>query len=266
MHSSALRCRRVRRGRDLLLAALLALATVTALLPAAAAPAQAADRSNKVLERRTIGTSVQGRPIYAYRKGNPRSGRKVVVFGQMHGNERAGVTTARYLRDHVAVSLAADLWIIPTINPDGYAANTRTNAHKVDLNRNFPNYWVREAEGTSKYSGPRAASEPETRAVMAFLAEIKPVRFASLHQPLRGIGRAPKNAAFQKRLAHYLNLPRKTFSVCRSNCGAPGSPTMTDWFNRRFAGTGITVEFSRSPSPAYRRGAARAIARALLAY
>lgn len=226
----------------------------------------AGPRSNRVVERRVIGTSVQGRPIYAYRKGNPYSGRKVVLFGQMHGNEKAGVVTARHLVNEVAVSLRADVWVVPSINPDGYVAGTRTNARKVDLNRNFPNYWVREGKGTTKYSGPSRASEPETRAVMAFLREVEPVRFASVHQPLYGIGRTTKNVAFQKRLAAELDLPRRTFSVCRSNCGAPGSPTMTDWYNRRHVGTGITVEYGTSPSLAYRRGAARGILEAMLAY
>ncbi|MEZ5112611.1 MAG: M14 family zinc carboxypeptidase [Nocardioidaceae bacterium] len=55
-----------------------------------------------------------------------------------------------------------------------------------NLNRNFPTDWGRSYGQT--YSGPRPASEPETRALMAFLDEVNPQYLVSFHQPLRGVG------------------------------------------------------------------------------
>ena len=56
----------------------------------------------------------------------------------MHGDEHAGVTVADSII-HGKVSVEGiNLWVIPTMNPDGNAAHTRQNAHEVDLNRNWP--------------------------------------------------------------------------------------------------------------------------------
>jgi murein peptide amidase A len=84
--------------------------------------------AGEVVERRVIGTSVRGRAIVAFRKGNPDAARTVLVLGQMHGDETAGPVTARYLRTQLPVDSDADVWIIPTMNPDGRAAGTRRNA------------------------------------------------------------------------------------------------------------------------------------------
>jgi murein peptide amidase A len=59
-----------------------------------------------------------------------------VVVGCIHGNETAGIAIANALERLSPRDL--DLWIVADLNPDGAAADTRQNAHGVDLNRNFP--------------------------------------------------------------------------------------------------------------------------------
>jgi murein tripeptide amidase MpaA len=44
----------------------------------------------------------------------------VLVVGCIHGNECAGIAVARAL-ERVHANL--DLWVIPNLNPDGYAGN-----------------------------------------------------------------------------------------------------------------------------------------------
>ena len=49
-----------------------------------------ATAQGNILERRVIGTSIQGRPLEAIRMGDPK-GVTVAVIGVIHGNEEAGL-------------------------------------------------------------------------------------------------------------------------------------------------------------------------------
>jgi protein MpaA len=182
-----------------------------------------------VTEVRTIGTTVQGRDIVAWRLGDPTSTRKVVVLAAMHGNETGPSRILYNLRDGRPIR-GADIWVVPQYNRDGVGRRTRQNAHGVDLNRNYPRKWTKL---TGPYdSGPSAGSEPETKAVMAFLDAVRPAYVVSFHQPLRGVGRAgAEGAAFVERLHRGLRLPVKSF-----NCSSVCHGTMTEWFNARFRG------------------------------
>ena len=85
------------------------------------------------------GRSVDGRPIELIHVAGP--GPRVLVVGSIHGNEPAGIAIVRALqRAHPT----ADLWLVPDLNPDGHAADTRENAHGVDLNRDFVGFTQRE--------------------------------------------------------------------------------------------------------------------------
>jgi protein MpaA len=108
-------------------------ALVLLLVAACVLPASASART--VL----LGRSWQGRPIVAVEVGNP-SGTSVLVVGCIHGNETSGIAIAHALERLSPRDL--DLWIVPVLNPDGVAADTRQNAHGVDFNRNFP--WHRK--------------------------------------------------------------------------------------------------------------------------
>ena len=87
-------------------------------------------------ERELLGESSQGRPIRVVHRGDPDEIRLLVV-GCIHGDECAGVRIADRLRAGRPRGFL-DLWIVPTLNPDGRAAHARQNARGVDLNRNFP--------------------------------------------------------------------------------------------------------------------------------
>ncbi len=227
-------------GRVTAAFAALALGSGLLVVPTAAASAASTDGS-AVLETRRLGTSVAGRPIYAYRVGDPEAKVTAVAMSTMHGDEPHTRQIVRAIRDGRKVH-GIDLWLVPTMNPDGLARGTRKNARGVDLNRNFPYRWA-DLDGNYE-SGPRAASEPETRAVMRFFEQVRPRFVVSFHQPLYGVDTSvPSVRKFALRLARGLNLPRKRF-VCGGVCHG----TFTQWYNHRFDGKAVTVEYDRRPS------------------
>ena len=142
-----------------------------------------ASAQGNILERRVIGTSVQGRPLEAIRMGDSK-GVTVVIVGVIHGNEEAGLLiTDELLKTQIPKGI--NLWVIPTMNPDGTALNRRGNANRVDLNRNFPYGWARIGQpGYWQYAGPSRASEPETKAIVSFFREVKPELGLWYHQDL----------------------------------------------------------------------------------
>jgi murein peptide amidase A len=225
------------RHRGLLAGALCAaLLPAVLVLPARAAPQDAHPTRPAVIGKRVIGHSVQGRPIVAWHLGEPGE-KKVVLISLMHGNEPAPRRILLDLRDGEPVQ-DLDLWLVPVYNPDGFAHHDRHNAHGVDPNRNYPYKW-KHLTG-NYYSGRRPASEPETRAMMRFLTKVRPAYVLSFHQPLHGVD-ITERPAFSRKVAKALGLP-----MTRLDCGSSCHGTMTMWFNHRFPGFALTVEYGPS--------------------
>ena len=232
-------------------------AAVTALAAAVFVPHPAATAATRtgtpVNQRRIIGYSVQHRPIVAYRLGNSRARTTAVLLGQMHGDEHAGIAVARSLIGGKVAVEGINLWVVPTMNPDGNIADTRQNAHGVDLNRNWRDIW-RPLTG-EYYSGPHPLSEPETRAMRKFLLNVMPRYLVVLHQPLHGVDTTDGGALdhrFRNRLARNLNLPLKAFR-CWSVCHG----SMTGWYTTHRYGIAETIEFGWHPTSGYLTGRAR---------
>jgi len=156
----------------------------------------------------SIGASVEGRPILAVKVGaaaDAANRPNVLFMGTHHAREWVSTEVAmqliRWLADSAGALLATrDIWVIPVENPDGYQytfttdrywrKNRRPNgdgSFGVDLNRNYPEFWAYDdagssgSTGTETYRGTAPASEPETRAVIAFHAAHPPVVSVSYH-------------------------------------------------------------------------------------
>jgi protein MpaA len=199
-------------------------------------------RQQNLGRRVVIGRSVQGRPIVAWAYGPSTAPRKVLLIGVIHGNEQAGLAITSAERQR-RVPSGVQLWIIPELNPDGVAADTRQNAHGVDLNRNFPYRWQYSSDPTF-YSGPRPASEPETRALMRFVKRIHPAVTITYHQHMNLVDEAGGDRGVARRYAQLAGM--------RATCLTflPGEET--EWSNHTFPGTtSFVVELPAGPvSPA----------------
>lgn len=138
----------------------------------------------------SIGASVQGRNLLAYRFG---TGSSMIVFvGGTHGNEKSSVVTLNSFIDHMernpdVIPAHRSIVIIPNINPDGFAASSRTNARNVDLNRNFPaNDWKQDVTmpgGAYNAGGGGSAplSEPESASLASYILSVQPRLVLTYH-------------------------------------------------------------------------------------
>jgi len=157
---------------------------------------QLAESQPEIVELREIGRSVEDRPIWALRIGERRGNtRKLLFMGCHHAREWIAVEVPYLLAEYLVREssqspvqewlTAGELWVAPMVNPDGHEysrttarlwrKNRRPNADGsfgVDPNRNYGYMWGTLDIPTSShvpsddtYVGPRAFSEPETRAV-----------------------------------------------------------------------------------------------------
>jgi hypothetical protein len=227
--------------------AVLALAATVAAL---AAPAQAPALPQRIV----AGRSVQGRAIVATRRGAADAPVRVLVTGSTHGSELAGHAVIARLR-RMRPPPGVQLWLVRSVNPDGARRGSRQNARGVDLNRNFPRRWRGGGRPFDTYfPGPRAASEPETRALMRLVRRVRPDVSVHYHQALRlvnlSVGADP---AVVRAYARRVGLPAAPLPHYRG--------TATSWSNHELPGTSaFVVELPGGPlSPADARRHARAV-------
>lgn len=191
-----------------------------------------------------IGRSAQDRPIGVTRL-RPESAatrRRVLVVGCVHGDECAGRAIVARLRTGAAVPRGAELLLVSNLNPDGFALGRRQNARGVDLNRNGPT-GRRDLgpRGSRFHAGPRAWSEPESRAIRELILRVRPDVVIWYHQPLAGVD-VPE-AGWDGRARRYgrlVGLPVRPLPVY------PGS--LSRWVNERVRpGGSFVVELPAGP-------------------
>ncbi|XP_059048175.1 carboxypeptidase D isoform X2 [Achroia grisella] len=147
----------------------------------------------------SIGQSVEGRELYVLEvtrnPGKHIPGKPEFKYvANMHGNEVVGrellLLLAKYLcQQYVAgdervqrLLNTTRIHLMPSMNPDGYerslvgdysSTKGRSNAHNVDLNRNFPDQYG--------FTKDNRIPEPETAAVMKWSQSIPFALSANLH-------------------------------------------------------------------------------------
>lgn len=139
----------------------------------------------------SIGKSEQGRELWCIRLSKAVGDQtlklpEVKYIANMHGDEILGRELMlkfvadlieNYGKDENVTRLleTTDVYIIPSMNPDGAALRRRGNASFIDLNRDFPDFSTSDNRDTPQ---GRAI---ETQAVMAFQKQHKFVLSANFH-------------------------------------------------------------------------------------
>lgn len=167
------------------------------------------------------------------------------------------------------------IWFIPMINPDGvtlvqsglkamkpenqkiikaynkssYYARWKANGRGVDLNRNFDAVWSllgNTPKSFMGYKGPSAFSEPESKAVKAFVESHKFKADYSYHSS--GQVLYWYNFQNKKNYARDLNLTRKVSKITGYSVIAPvnnrASGSSADWFILSQKQPGLTIEIA----------------------
>jgi protein MpaA len=179
--------------------------------------------------------SVKGHPIYHFnKKGEHKAQQKILVFSLIHGDEAPAGTAVRLWLERLEEIVPRNNWrVIPMLNPDGVDLKTRTNANKIDINRNFPTKdwddiaiksWKKDTKSNPRrFPGDKSASEPETKCAMKHIEEFKPDFIVSIHTPLKVLDFDGPKIKPPK----YDYLPWKTLGHF------PGSLGRYMWFERK---------------------------------
>ena len=140
-------------------------------------------------EMTEIGSSVKGHSLYDFTIGRPDADSSVLVVGTMHAREYICATVLMqeieyYLSNYncmIGGMKPADvlentqIHYVVMANPDGVEISQKSNARGVDLNRNFPTkkFVSGGTKGAEGYSGKKALSEPESRAIAVLTVKLK---------------------------------------------------------------------------------------------
>lgn len=135
----------------------------------------------------SVGRSVLGKELWVMRiSDNPRerkAGTPMFKYvGNMHGDETLGRQLLVYLIEYLCENYgrnqritklvnSTDIYIMPSMNPDGFEAGRRQNANGKDLNRDFPDQFVDRPHNP----------QPETKGLMDWIRGQPFVLSANLH-------------------------------------------------------------------------------------
>jgi protein MpaA len=155
------------------------------------------------IEWKEGGKSVEGRPLLYYVFGPETATNTTLLFSMVHGDEITplfiSMKLVEWARENMKAHPTDRLILAPLVNPDGFFGfpKTRTNAHGVDCNRNFPTKdWDREAlkawktkfhSEKRRFPGWKSDSEPETQFQKMLIEKFSPQKIVSIHSPLNVI-------------------------------------------------------------------------------
>jgi protein MpaA len=212
----------------------------------------------------TLGLSREGRPVQGrfYPGSMPETAPslryRLLVFGGIHGDEPATVEAVlewgAHLADH---QHAADVWVVPAVNPDGLAAARKNNAADIDLNRNFPARNFMRSYPPGYDPGPAPLSEPETAVLAGLLEEAAIDAVVAVHAPFACVNFDGPAREWGEAVATASGWP------LRADIGYPTPGSLGSWWGGDRSRPILTLELPAGPLDFFRAQALAALNRAL---
>ncbi len=137
----------------------------------------------------SAGKSVQNRDLWALKisdnVGVEEDEPEFRYIANIHGDEAVGREMVIYFARELLNNYGSDttltglvneteIWLMPSMNPDGFEAGDRENVNGQDLNRDFPDR-IDDPVNTT------AGRQPETADIMTFFSARRPVLSANYH-------------------------------------------------------------------------------------
>lgn len=198
--------------------------------------------------------TIKGNIMYYYKRGD--NGKKILLIGTVHGNEKIGIILSIKILNEIFSKdkLANTLICIPSANPDGNILNTRMNANRVDINRNFPSKnWIYEDSAKIKrdkkgfWGGNQPASEKETKFILKIDSLYNPDVVIVLHQYFDFVNYDGKG----KTLAEFISL--RTGMRIEDDMGYDTPGSMGSYFGHDKQKEVVTIEMPEFPADSLQR-------------
>lgn len=237
---------------------------------------QLAKQYPQIAKLSSVGTSVDGRSLYVMKISDNVSVDEIEpefkYISSMHGDEITGRELCVFLiedllknygKDQTITALvnSTEIFIMPSMNPDGSARTQRANANGYDLNRNFPDWKRGDANQIQK-------QQPETKAVMQFQASRKFSLSANFHGGAVVVNYPWDNTYEKHPLDHLVQSISLSYaslnSEMRNSKEFPRGITngadwykvyggMQDWSYFWYGDLQVTVELSEEKWPSYKK-------------
>lgn len=230
----------------------------------------------QIMKLSSIGKSVEGRELWVIKISDNVETDEVEpefkYISSMHGDEITGRELTRfwvkdilegYGKDQKITDLVnnSEIFVMPSMNPDGSEKRTRGNANYVDLNRNFPDW-------TSASTVLEAPTQPETQAVMDFQKSRQFSLSANFHGGAVVVNypwdatyeRHPLDSLLQEMSLAYADLNSEMRNSGEFDRGITNGADwylvkggMQDWSYYFYNDLQVTIELSNQKWPSYSR-------------
>lgn len=224
-----------------------------------------------------LGVTKQKRNIYDVAIGNPNAEKSILVVSTVHAREYVCSATmmriAEYYLKNYNKSIHGmkpsevfdnvQLHMIVMANPDGVHIaqyknpNWKSNSKGVDINRNFPiRFKIQGKKGLGGYSGKKANSEEETKAIIRLAQQLKADQQLCAQVNYHAMGNiifgsySGKNKRIKRETAKIYKIARKETGY-RDSAGYVGSSSgdCLDYMLEKIKVPSITIEVGTKTCP-----------------